>query len=680
MFATIPNFHEFYVELDGNNQGVECLRLLNEIIADFDEILNHDRYKAIDKIKTVGSTYMAAVGLIPEMRIPDGDDFMAAEYMSMLVEVVLDMKEKLADINENSYNNFMLRVGLNVGPVVAGVIGAQKPQYDIWGNTVNVSSRMDSTSLANRIQCTHEFYELLKDKDWYNFECRGTVKVKGKGDMTTYFLLGRRGKRRASFQTTSLSGQTPGGGGNNSTTGNNSGSGHSNKTQVTNNNNSKAHQHQTPAAAAVVPGVRKSSMSSIISPDETTRSRLTHNTTSSITASPPVVLTTRAHELMNGNKGPHNHHHDHDVGGRVDEDDRTVIELLDNYSMPADSIPLMRRDSAGSSPSASRSPSSSSSSRPSHPHTHQHHYPSPVREEEASFLQEIQRQPDDRSLPEDEDRDPGLNRSFRRFSGRSQHVTASPSLPLLLSSPTSGRRKDSRGDAWEKLRELGSAIPPPPMASAFLKPTAAHMSSSSSVSSSSSSDSGSGFRVSRRNDQKTCSDSRTDDPPAASVVQAPLKETNLDDEEDGVGEDERQSLLRPQDQSPGKSGSALAPSRDPAPAVPVRLSSRGDAPSPPSSSSSASSSSSRKQTHVSIQDTKNGINSSRREFFAAAAPTSSPHAAHAASRSMPSPLLTSSRSSGPRQRQAAGVPDHGFMGSGDQSSEPRSGPESESDL
>lgn len=65
MFCSIPNFHEFYTELDGNHQGVECLRLLNEIIADFDNLLTQEKFQAIDKIKTVGSTYMAAVGLIP---------------------------------------------------------------------------------------------------------------------------------------------------------------------------------------------------------------------------------------------------------------------------------------------------------------------------------------------------------------------------------------------------------------------------------------------------------------------------------------------------------------------------------------------------------------------------------------------------------------------------------------
>ncbi|KAG8185405.1 hypothetical protein JTE90_018626 [Oedothorax gibbosus] len=190
VFASIPNFHEFYMELDGNNQGMECLRLLNEIIADFDELLDDPKFRAIDKIKTVGSTYMAAIGLMPEYRIIDDNYASAVEYMSILAEMVFAFKDKLADINENSYNNFFLRVGLNIGPVVAGVIGASKPQYDIWGNTVNVASRMDSTGLPNHIQVTEDVYMLLRDG--YVFQCRGIVKVKGKGDMTTYFLLRKK--------------------------------------------------------------------------------------------------------------------------------------------------------------------------------------------------------------------------------------------------------------------------------------------------------------------------------------------------------------------------------------------------------------------------------------------------------------------------------------------------------
>ncbi|XP_022645660.1 Ca(2+)/calmodulin-responsive adenylate cyclase-like isoform X3 [Varroa destructor] len=188
MFASIPNFAEFYMELDGNQQGVECLRLLNEIIAEFDQLLDEDKFQSVDKIKTIGATYMCAVGLMPEYRILDTVDS-ASTYLAILADLFFAMKERLRDINENSYNNFLLRVGINLGPVVAGVIGARKPQYDIWGNTVNVASRMESTGKADHCQITEDVYQLLKDQ--YRFQCRGTVKVKGKGDMTTYFLLSK---------------------------------------------------------------------------------------------------------------------------------------------------------------------------------------------------------------------------------------------------------------------------------------------------------------------------------------------------------------------------------------------------------------------------------------------------------------------------------------------------------
>lgn len=186
-FCSLPNFQEFYTELDGSNQGVECLRLLNEIIADFDELLCDERFHSIDKIKTIGSTYMAAVGLMPEYKIIPSDPHSSRRLITSLIEFVRAMRVKLKNINDNSYNNFMLRVGVNVGSVVAGVIGARKPQYDIWGNTVNVASRMDSTGLPGYTQVTQEVVDALQGSH-FEFKCRGLIKVKGKGDMVTYFL------------------------------------------------------------------------------------------------------------------------------------------------------------------------------------------------------------------------------------------------------------------------------------------------------------------------------------------------------------------------------------------------------------------------------------------------------------------------------------------------------------
>ncbi|XP_054645620.1 adenylate cyclase type 1 isoform X1 [Dunckerocampus dactyliophorus] len=188
LFASIANFNDFYIELDGNNMGVECLRLLNEIIADFDELMDKECYRDIEKIKTIGSTYMAAVGLVPTTGSQAKKSI--TSHVCTVSDFAIEMFDVLDAINYQSYNDFVLRVGINVGPVVAGVIGARRPQYDIWGNTVNVASRMDSTGVQGKIQVTEDVYRVVADH--YNFVCRGQVSVKGKGQMLTYFLEGRR--------------------------------------------------------------------------------------------------------------------------------------------------------------------------------------------------------------------------------------------------------------------------------------------------------------------------------------------------------------------------------------------------------------------------------------------------------------------------------------------------------
>uniref|UniRef100_A0A6Q2X030 Adenylate cyclase type 6 n=1 Tax=Esox lucius TaxID=8010 RepID=A0A6Q2X030_ESOLU len=182
MFASISNFSEFYVELEANNEGVECLRLLNEIIADFDEIISEDKFRQLEKIKTIGSTYMAASGLNDSTYDREGRSHILA-----LADYAMRLREQMKYINEHSFNNFQMKIGLNMGPVVAGVIGARKPQYDIWGNTVNVASRMDSTGVPDCIQVTTDLYHVLVNNG-YRLDHRGLVKVKGKGEMNTYFL------------------------------------------------------------------------------------------------------------------------------------------------------------------------------------------------------------------------------------------------------------------------------------------------------------------------------------------------------------------------------------------------------------------------------------------------------------------------------------------------------------
>ncbi|XP_042565067.1 adenylate cyclase type 2 isoform X1 [Clupea harengus] len=192
MFASIPDFKEFYTESDVNKEGLECLRLLNEIIADFDELLSKPKFSGVEKIKTIGSTYMAATGLNASPGA-DGTQVSTQEHdrqymhIGTMVEFAFALVGKLDVINKHSFNDFKLRVGINHGPVIAGVIGAQKPQYDIWGNSVNVASRMDSTGVLGKIQVTEETSAVLVALG-YSCTCRGIISVKGKGELKTYFV------------------------------------------------------------------------------------------------------------------------------------------------------------------------------------------------------------------------------------------------------------------------------------------------------------------------------------------------------------------------------------------------------------------------------------------------------------------------------------------------------------
>uniref|UniRef100_A0A8C8R9W1 adenylate cyclase n=1 Tax=Pelusios castaneus TaxID=367368 RepID=A0A8C8R9W1_9SAUR len=206
MFASIPGFADFYSQTEMNNQGVECLRLLNEIIADFDELLGEERFQDIEKIKTIGSTYMAVSGLSPEKQ--QCEDKWG--HLCALADFSIALNESIQEINKHSFNNFELRIGISHGSVVAGVIGAKKPQYDIWGKTVNLASRMDSTGVSGRIQVPEETYQILKDRG-FAFDYRGEIYVKGiseqEGKIKTYFLLGRVQPNPLILQPRKLTGQ-----------------------------------------------------------------------------------------------------------------------------------------------------------------------------------------------------------------------------------------------------------------------------------------------------------------------------------------------------------------------------------------------------------------------------------------------------------------------------------------
>uniref|UniRef100_A0AAQ5YT98 Adenylate cyclase type 7 n=1 Tax=Amphiprion ocellaris TaxID=80972 RepID=A0AAQ5YT98_AMPOC len=180
MFASVPDFKEFYTECDINKEGLECLRLY---IFQMLTLLSKPKFSGVEKIKTIGSTYMAAAGLSGTPGQENNQD----REIGIMVEFAIALIGKLDGINRHSFNSFRLRVGINHGPVIAGVIGARKPQYDIWGNTVNVASRMESTGELGKIQVTDETAEVL-NRLGYSCECRGFINVKGKGELKTFFV------------------------------------------------------------------------------------------------------------------------------------------------------------------------------------------------------------------------------------------------------------------------------------------------------------------------------------------------------------------------------------------------------------------------------------------------------------------------------------------------------------
>ncbi|XP_063322510.1 adenylate cyclase type 8 [Pelmatolapia mariae] len=196
LFASLPGFSDFYEEKEVLHQHVECLRLLNHIISDFDELLDECYFQQVEKIKTTGSCYMAASGLSPDRQ--DCED--GWNHLSELVLFALAMQETLKHINTQTGNNFQLRVGVAHGPVIAGVIGATKPQYDIWGTTVNMASRMESTGVSGRIQVSELTSSILVERGFLR-QLRGDVYLKGiserHGKVRTYFVSSR--EERSSF-------------------------------------------------------------------------------------------------------------------------------------------------------------------------------------------------------------------------------------------------------------------------------------------------------------------------------------------------------------------------------------------------------------------------------------------------------------------------------------------------
>ncbi|CAD7091177.1 unnamed protein product [Hermetia illucens] len=183
IFASIVNFNEMYDE--SYLGGKEFLRVLNELIGDFDELLTRPEFRCVEKIKTIGSTFMAASGLDPESRGENNQHIYALMEFALAMQSVVDAFNK--DLLEF---NLILRIGFNIGDVTAGVIGTSKLHYDIWGDAVNVASRMDSTGVPGRIQVGSYCLSFLENK--YTFEPRGQVYVKGKDHMEVFLLKERK--------------------------------------------------------------------------------------------------------------------------------------------------------------------------------------------------------------------------------------------------------------------------------------------------------------------------------------------------------------------------------------------------------------------------------------------------------------------------------------------------------
>lgn len=173
LFADLVDF----TAASGDMTPRQLVKILNEIFSMFDQLAE---FYHLEKIKTIGDAYMVAGGL-PGAR--EGHNEAIAQF-------ALDIREAIKGFTRPDGQTFQLRIGINTGPVVAGVIGQRKFAYDLWGDTVNIASRMEATGEGQKIQVTPELYETLKDK--FVLQKRGYVSVKGRGPMTTYWLLEKR--------------------------------------------------------------------------------------------------------------------------------------------------------------------------------------------------------------------------------------------------------------------------------------------------------------------------------------------------------------------------------------------------------------------------------------------------------------------------------------------------------
>jgi adenylate cyclase len=173
MFADIVGF----TELAAQTPAIELVEILNVIFSEFDQLTDEH---GLEKIKTIGDAYMV-VGGLPAAK-PNHAEAIAA--------MALDMQDRITEFCSETGKALSIRIGINTGPVIAGIIGTKKFIYDLWGDTVNIASRMESHGIPGSIQVTEETYKRLKNQ--YVFEDRGLISVKGKGEMNCYLLKGEK--------------------------------------------------------------------------------------------------------------------------------------------------------------------------------------------------------------------------------------------------------------------------------------------------------------------------------------------------------------------------------------------------------------------------------------------------------------------------------------------------------
>jgi adenylate cyclase len=172
LFADLVNFTGLAAQIS----PIELVNLLNQIFSSFDRLAE---VYGLEKIKTIGDAYMVVGGL----PTPKSDHAIAVAQMA------LDMQKSISQFQTATGQSFQLRIGINTGSVVAGVIGLKKFSYDLWGDAVNLASRMESHGIVGKIQVSETTY--LNIKNDYQLEKRGEIQVKGRGMVTTYFLINR---------------------------------------------------------------------------------------------------------------------------------------------------------------------------------------------------------------------------------------------------------------------------------------------------------------------------------------------------------------------------------------------------------------------------------------------------------------------------------------------------------